>query len=162
MLSRLQPIIYIQIAPDRLIVRHVRRGLNISEPPDLLISNEKKAVILAVGSNARTAAATSPHATLVNPFAHPRSLVSDFTSAEQLIKTFLRRALGQGLLTLAPLVIIHPLGNPEGGFTQVEIRAFLELALGAGAAKATVWQGRPLSDQEVLSRQFPAGGKVLA
>jgi len=59
---------------------------------------------------------------------------------------------------------MHPLGEPAGGFTQVEARAFHEMALGAGAAKAMVWRGRNLSDQELLSGQFPSGsaGEVLS
>ena len=58
---------------------------------------------------------------------------------------------------LAPVVVIHPLGKPAGGFTQVENRAFREMAIGAGASEVTVWNGRNLTDQEVLSKRFPSG-----
>jgi rod shape-determining protein MreB len=51
---------------------------------------------------------------------------------------------------LTPRVVIHPLGNPAGGFTQIERRAFREMALGAGASIVHVWTGRPLTDQELL------------
>jgi len=57
---------------------------------------------------------------------------------------------------------MHPMGDPAGGFTQVEIRALHEMALGAGASQVKVWQGRPLTDQELMSRQFPSDGRVLS
>ena len=57
---------------------------------------------------------------------------------------------------------LHPQGDPAGGFTQVEIRAFHEMALGAGASEAVVWQGRSLTDQELLARDFPSGGQRLS
>ena len=66
------------------------------------------------------------------------------------------------MLAVSPRVVMHPLGDPAGGFTQVEIRAFHEMALGAGASDVRVWQGRALTDQELLSRTFPADGQVLS
>jgi rod shape-determining protein MreB len=117
----------------------------------------KPKAILGAGAEARVAAASEP-AQLIQPFAHPRSLVSDFASAEALIRVQLQRALGKGWLRVAPSVVIHPLGNPDGGFTQVELRAFREMALGAGASTVRVWTGRPLADHELLSDQVLSGG----
>ncbi len=91
---------------------------------------------------------------------HPRTLISDFTVAEQLVKTFVKRMSGRHLFTPSPRVVIHPLGDPAGGFTQVERRAFREMALGAGASSVVVWSGRELSNEEVLSNRFPAGEGV--
>ncbi len=160
MLSALkQPIIYVQISPERLTVKNVRSGQAVSEVPEVAVSAEPKPKILGVGLQARLAA-SGQQAKVVNPFAHPRSLVSDFTVAEQLIKEFVRRLQGKSFFTLAPVIVIHPLGSPAGGFTQVENRAFREMALGAGASKAIVWNGRNLTDQEVLSKQFPPGEGV--
>lgn len=65
-------------------------------------------------------------------------------------------------LVPAPRAIMHPMGDPAGGFTQVEARAFHEMAIGAGASQVKVWQGRALSDQEVLTGTFPSSGKVLS
>lgn len=138
-------------------MKNVKSGVSIAEVPELAISLPPKPKILAVGSQARVAAASQP-AQIVNPFAHPRSLVSDFTVAEQLVKHQLRRVMGNSLLSVAPCVVIHPLGSPAGGFTQIERRAFREMALGAGASEVFVWTGRPLTDQEVLSRQPPKSG----
>lgn len=157
MFSSLQPIVYVQVSPERLTLRNLKTGVSISEVPELAISARPKPKILAVGPQARVAAA-SERAEVVNPFAHPRSLVSDFTVAEQLLKHQLRRVSANSLLSVSPCVVIHPLGSPAGGFTQVERRAFREMALGAGASEVHVWTGRPLTDQEVLSRKPPSSG----
>lgn len=163
MLSYFTQVIYVQISPDRLTVRNTKTGASFSDVPEVAIANKPKPSILAVGKEARTHKAGSS-VQIVNPFAHPRSMVSDFTVAEQVLKAFILRVKGNSFFIPAPKVVMHPLGEPAGGFTQVEARAFHEMALGAGASRVTVWQGRQLSDQEVLSGQFPSGsaGKVLS
>lgn len=158
MLSFFQPRIYIQISPHLLTLKNLKSGLEISEAAELALSlPPKPKAILGAGAQARVAAASEP-AQLIQPFAHPRSLVSDFASAEALIRVQLQRALGKGWLRVAPSVVIHPLGNPDGGFTQVELRAFREMALGAGASTVRVWTGRPLADHELLSDEVLSGG----
>lgn len=156
MFATLKPVIYVQVSPERLTVKNLKSGEVIAEIPEMAISALPKSKILAVGPEARIAAASQP-AEVVNPFAHPRTLVSDFTVAEKLLKHYLRRIQCNSFLTLAPAVVMHPLGCPAGGFTQVERRAFREMALGAGASEVILWTGRVLTDQEVLSRQFPPG-----
>ena len=156
MLRSLLPILYVRISPERLSITNVKTGESISEIPELAIGNEPKRV-LGSGAAARLAAAQAG-GIVVNPFAHPRSLVSDFTSAEQLLKSFVRRLVGKSWFAPGPRVIMHPLGDPEGGFTQVERRAFREMAAGAGAAEIVVWTGRELTNQEVASGTFPVGG----
>lgn len=150
------PLIYVQIAPERLIVRNVKSGAMVAEIPEVAIRTAGKPAILAVGPQARLAAVNKP-ATVSNPFAHPRTLVSDFTLAEQLIKYQLRRVLGHAFWQPAPCVVMHPLGMPAGGYTQVERRAFREMALGAGASQVFLWIGRPLTDAELLTRTPPPG-----
>lgn len=153
MLSAFSPLLYVKVAPERLTVRNVRTGAEIAEVPEIAIGNAgKKAVILGVGAEARTAASTQS-AELVNPFNHPRTLIGDFTVGEQLLKAFVRRLNSNSWFALAPRIVMHPLGSPAGGFTQVERRAFRELALGAGASGVVLWVGRELSDQEVQSAE---------
>jgi rod shape-determining protein MreB len=132
----------------------------VTEPPFAAISREPKKRLLGVGEAARVAAATQP-ADLVNPFKHPRSLLSDFTVAEVIIKGFVKKLFDGRLFVGSPIVVLHPRVNPEGGFTQIEIRALRELAIGAGASKAFVWHGRDLTDDELLSLKFGSGGEVL-
>jgi rod shape-determining protein MreB len=154
------PLLYVQISPERLSVRDVRAGVEVSGPPQIAIAHGPQARIVGVGFDA--ALATGEAVAVVNPFAHPRSLVSDFTVGEQLLKAFVRRVRPQSWLKLAPRIVMHPLGAPEGGFTQVEIRALHEMALGAGASQVVVREGRPLADHELLAADFAAGGRVLS
>lgn len=154
MFSAFSPILYVKVSPERLTVRNVKTGAEFAEVPEVAIGNAgKKAVILAVGAAARVAAATS-QAKLVNPVSHPRTLMGDFTIGQQLLNALLRRLDGSAWLTFAPRIVMHPLGTPEGDFTQVERRAFREMALGAGVSDVVLWVGRELSDQEVQSAEI--------
>ncbi|MBX3586664.1 MAG: rod shape-determining protein [Ramlibacter sp.] len=161
-LSSFSPLLYVQVSPEHLSVRDVKAGVEISEPAQVAIAQGAKATIAGVGLQAASAAAAGGPVELVKPFAHPRSLVSDFTVAEQLLKAFIRRVRRNTFLQLPPRVVVHLLGNPAGGFTQVEVRAFTEMALGAGAFEVVIREGRPLTDQELLAGNFSAGGKVLS
>lgn len=156
MFRSLIPVLYVRVSPERLVVTDVKSGESLAEVPELAIAKDPERVV-GSGAGARSAAAQSG-GFVVNPFAHPRSMVSDFTSAEQLLKHFLRRATARSLFTPRPRVVIHPLGDPEGGFTQVERRAFREMALGAGAAEVVVWTGPELTNDQVAGGTFPAGG----
>lgn len=150
MLNFLAPLLYVQLSPERLCVRNVKTGITIAERPDVAISQPPRRTIVAIGDSAREAARASG-ALLVNPFAHPRSIVSDFTVAEQVLKHFVKRSLGHGVFSMAPRIVMHPMGDPEGGFTQVEMRAIRELGEAAGASKVGLWAGRSASDEELLA-----------
>src|SRR4051812_10058851 len=126
------PVLYVQVSPKLLTARNVRNQNSISEIPEVAIDQGPKAHIVAVGAEAKKWKG-KPNMLVVNPFSHPRSMVSDFTVAEQLLKAFVRKALGSSLVQLSPKMVIHPLGEPAGGFTQVEYRAFREMAISAGA-----------------------------
>jgi rod shape-determining protein MreB len=154
------PRIYVQLNPTRLAVRHVQSGRALEEAPIVAIMQDV-ARPLGVGAAARAQAGT-PGVRLVNPFDHPRSLLSDFTLAELVLKDVLGQLLPGAWWRPAPWVLLHPPSNPVGGYTQIEVRAMLELAHGAGAARAKIWHGRPLSDEEVLADRFPADGEMLA
>lgn len=93
----------------------------------------------------------SCHATASPPFSHPRMLVGDFTTAQACLKTLAEQARGSGF-TLKTEMLMHPMEKLEGGLTQIEDRVFRELAAGAGASKAIVWTGAPLSDAEVVAK----------
>ena len=56
---------------------------------------------------------------------------------------------------------MHLLGDPLGGFTQVELRAFREMAWGAGAVDVVMWLGAALTDVQLLKGDFPAVGKIV-
>jgi rod shape-determining protein MreB len=154
-------VVYVQLAPNKLTVRNPKSGKSVSDVPELAVRPDAKGkrVVAAVGSGARQLEGT-PGTEVLNPFAHPRSLLSDFSIAEKVLQYFVREALPASFLRPAPAIVMHPLVDPEGGFTQIELRAMRELAMGVGASRVTIWLGRPLSDQELLSGTFPAGGEV--
>lgn len=88
-------------------------------------------------------------------FSHPRALLANFTIAAMLLKQAVRGVASLGWLRLAPQLVIHPLEKIEGGLTQIEMRAFQELALGAGAAgisQVKIWVGAELDDAQVLAQ----------
>lgn len=161
MLTSLIPLFYVQISPELLTVRNAKTGETVSEVPEIAIANTPKPNIVGIGSEAGLHR-SAPTVKVINPFAHPRSMVSDFAVGEQLLKAFLRRLIGNSIFAVSPRVVMHLMGEPAGGFTQVEIRAFHEMAIGAGASKVVIWQGQGLSDQELLSGEFPSGGQVLS
>ena len=159
-LSTFTPILYIRLSAKSINVRNVTSGKVIDEIPEVAITNEKKPKILGLGKNARLNISIAT-ASVINPFAHPRTLISDFTLADILVKGMVQQALTNSLFKFAPRIVLHPEGDPEGGFTQVEIRAFQELASMAGASLVVVWQGANLSDEQLLSWQFPSTGRQL-
>ena len=154
------PVVYVRLSPDKIHLRNVRSGLNLSEQPLAAISVQPPARLLAVGDEAKLHASETG-VKIFNPFTHPRSLVSDFTMAEQVIKGLVRKLLGSSRYSPSPMIVIHPQVEYAGDFTQVEIRAIRELAMGAGASRVIVWEGRELTDQELLSKSFPRDGRVL-
>ena len=78
--------------------------------------------------------------------ASPRMLIADFTMAQHQLKEAVK-SVRRGLR--APEVLVHPMELMEGGVTPVECRVFVELGVGAGASKAAVHEGAPLSPDSV-------------
>lgn len=153
--------VYVQISPQRLAVRDPVKQISIAEVPEVAIRKipGEKARVAAVGSAARLAG-SEPHTAVHNPFAHPRSLISDFTVAELLLKAFMLRLRENAVLVPAPVVVMHPLGEQAGGLTQIELRAMRELGLGAGASKVRLWEGSDLTDEQIIRGQFPSTGRL--
>lgn len=153
--------VYVRIKPDRLSVLHLESGNEHSDVPALAImQKDGKSVVLGLGHAAATGGGSG--VTLVNGFKHPRTPITDFTVAEQTLKYFLKRVLPRALFTPAPTLVIHPQAQLEGGLTQIEIRAFVELGMGAGARKVYVWDGPELTREELGALRFSrVGGKLL-
>ena len=155
--------LYVRLSPERLVVRDARAGRMFDQAAALAVTRAAPRRIVAVGDQAVLAAAGAQQPVdLVRPFAHPRTLMADYTAGEQLLKAAIQTVLRGRWLALSPRVLMHPAGEAVGGLTQVEIRALQEMALGAGAHRVTVWQGPQLTDEQVLARQYPAAGQVLA
>jgi rod shape-determining protein MreB and related proteins len=161
MLRSLRPIVYAQLQPDRLSVRDARTGRSYAARPLGAVLSGPVRRVVRIGDDALTASAGRP-LEIVNPFKHPRMLIADFTLGQQVLKGFLRKLYASSLLPRRPVLVLHPRIDPEGGFTEIEIRALRELALGAGASRVFVWHGRELLQRELLGLQFNSGGRLLS
>lgn len=155
--------LYLRLQADLLRALHVESGQTLSEPPLLALRSNGKGrrVPLAVG-DAALALEGQPGVELVNGFRHPRTLLADFAVAEQTLQLLLKRLQPPALLRPAPTVVLQPLERLEGGLTQIEIRALVELLRGAGARQAYLWTGRELHGHELQHLHFPeSGGSLL-
>lgn len=155
--------LYVRLSPQRLTLRDARSGQELSEPPELALEADGKGGKRVAACGAAAAALRGRGGIeVVNPFGHPRSLFSDFTCADQVFRSFVRRLHPGGALRPAPMMVLQPEGPDEGGYTQVELRVLRELALGAGADRCGIWLGRNLSDAELLSCGIEDDRIVLA
>jgi rod shape-determining protein MreB and related proteins len=176
MLSSFRPILYVRIHPDMLTVRDVKHGKSISEPPLMAISggitiegsNLQRGVrlsganskVVAIGNDAK-AMGIQPDLRIVNPFAHPRTPLSDFTVAEMILKGFIQKLFGRKLSFLAPTMVLHLAVELDGGITQIESRALKELGVSAGAKWCCGWIGPDLSDEQIIAWRSHDNGKVI-
>ena len=152
LLAPFAPILFVELSPERLTVCNLTTGTLISEKPEIAIAQDAKGnKVLATGAEASQYKKRAS-VTVTNPFAHPRGLVSDFTAGSLVMKAFIKRACSRSLIT--PAIVMRPLGEPEGGFTQLELRALQEMASFAGSRKFAFWLGPKLSPQKMLAKEF--------
>ena len=85
-------------------------------------------------------------------FTTARLLIGQFSNAETLLRDALQQLLQPHWILIRPLVVLHPLAMTEGGLSQIEERALMELSASAGARKTRLWLGPELSDQKVLTK----------
>ncbi len=77
-------------------------------------------------------------------FSTSRLLVGNFIAAEKLLRDSLKQINGGSRLKRYRL-IMHPRDKSEGGLCEVETRVLQDLAYGAGAHDAIIWEKEPLS-----------------
>jgi len=149
LLNKFGTTIYLQIWEKRLKLTDTRTGVVFDEKALVAIESDNKGSlsILAVGNSATDA--IGDNIQVINPFSHPRVLLADFRAGENLLQYALSEILGNKTLTPSPRLVVHPMEKTEGGLTMIEVRAFKELALGAGARDAVVYQGLELSVQDI-------------
>lgn len=160
-LFSLRNTVYVRVRPEWVSALHVESGTMHSDVPLLAArSNDGKDVTVAVGRDASLIGAV-PGMRIGNGFKHPRTLLADFTLAQQTLKCFLRKVKQTSLFAVSPTLVIHPQALLEGGLTQIERRAWAELGLGAGARKVFVWTGCELTTEQLRTLAFPAVGGCL-
>lgn len=87
---------------------------------------------------------------------HQRTLMGDFFSVEKCFKETVSKLCPKKFLSTPPILYIHLLGKNEGGYTNVEVRAFTEAGMGAGARTVKLIDSKSLINKELLLKgQFP-------
>lgn len=144
-IGKFSPTLYIEIWEDHIKVTDMKTGATFDEKPLVAIKMNNKGFksISAIGNNA-IYAESEKNIKVVNPFSHPRTLLSDFEIGERLLRYIFQKLSGNTIFKPAPAVVIHPMEKTEGGLTMIEKRAFKELAIGAGARDAIIYQGQQL------------------
>jgi len=141
-------ILYIQIWSEMLKVKDVHSGMEFYQPPYIALEQNSrgKLIVNAVGTAARNLVGTT-NLDIKNPFSHPRLLVADFQKAEKILMHAVREACGKRMFAPSPRVVIQPMEKLEGGLTDIELRVFRELCMGAGAREVVVYVGSSLAIQ---------------
>jgi rod shape-determining protein MreB len=148
--------LYIQVSDKRVKVSSPQIATPFETRPFVAIEDKGgNKIISAIGREAE-ALQGRPNVALVNPFAHVRTVLGDFTVGEKLLQHAIRSVLKDRWLVLQLFAIIHPERQLEGGLTQVELRALRELCENAGCRRSAVHEGRPLTMEEVRSYEMRA------
>ena len=151
-----QKTLYIKIQSHCLFVKHIERNRYLEDIPLIALKHRgKKRIIAEIGSRARLLK-NQPDIEVINPFEHKRLIFYDLRLAAHVITHFIYKLKSNPRIscTMAPRIIMHPLKKFEGGITEVEHFLLKQLAQEAGAYKSAVWDGAPLSDNEVLTFNF--------
>lgn len=150
--NKVSTTLYVQIWENRIKVTDISTGNIFDEEPLIAIQRNSKGkkVIVAVGNSASLPAYKKEGIEIINPFFHIRSLLSSFETGERLLQ-YIFGTLLKGVITkrgviigAPPKVIMHPMEKIEGGLTDIERKAFRELAISAGAKDVVVYQGADL------------------
>lgn len=108
------------------------KGIVVSEPSVVAV-NTKSGQIVAVGAAAKQMLGRTPgHLTAVRPLVE--GVVSDYEATEEMLAYLLNRAQGVSKKLLGPRAV---LGVPSG-ITNVEARAVVDAARGAGAREVHI------------------------
>ena len=135
--------LYVQIWENRIRVVDVETKDVFDEKPLLQVETRKN------GAKDVTAFGNKAYLNPLNPFSHPRALLNDFFIGERLLQEIVKKLVGKKFIS--PAIIIHPMEKTEGGLTMIEIRAFREMALGAGARDVAIYQGKSTLEASAIN-----------
>lgn len=137
--------LYIQVWEDRVQIRNLQTGETITDEPLLALTRGQTNLntIHAFGYPAKSFAYKAD-VEVVNPFSHPRLLVANFQQAERVIKILVTKLCRKKLFSPSPRIVFQPMEKLEGGITDIEMRVYRELCLGAGAREVVIYLGSPV------------------
>ncbi len=152
--------IAIDLGTANTIVFARNKGIILSEPSVVAIDNRTRKVI-AVGKDAKEMLGKAPESiSVIRPLRD--GVITDFESTQVMLSHFINKAIGTGIFKARPRVVI---GVPSG-VTQVEKRAVIDAAKGAGAREvylvaepmaAAIGAGLPI-DEPIGSMIVDIGG----
>ena len=96
---------------------------------------------------------TNERATVLSSaLAHPRSLMGDYNEVEKSFKQLLAQLGFSRWYMRKPWALVHLIPHVEGGYTNVELRAFQEAMLGAGCESVFMldYKEPPLNETQLL------------
>lgn len=137
--------LYVQIWENRIRVVDIETNEVFDEKPLLQIEARKS------GAKDVTAIGNKANVNPLNPFSHPRALLKDFFLGERLLQEIIKKLVGKKFIFPAPAIIIHPMEKTEGGLTMIEIRAFREMAFGAGARDVAIHQSKNALEPSMIN-----------
>lgn len=86
---------------------------------------------------------------------HPRTPMGNFNRTEEAFRQIINKVAPKSFFKLSPVIYLHLYDEVEGGYTDIEIRAFKEAALGAGGRGVfMVNSRRTLTKEQLLGRVF--------
>jgi rod shape-determining protein MreB and related proteins len=135
---------YVRISKTRLSLKDVSTGKTFETLAKLGLDAKNR--VVAVGDMSDPGIVR-----VLEPFNHPRVVIADSLVASKLLIYGIREMSRAKWISPAPIVVIHPDTELEGGLSEIERRALLLLGEQAGARKTVVHEGSALSDQQVLA-----------
>lgn len=87
-------------------------------------------------------------------FSTSRLGIADFDIALNLLKSGISEVYSIPKFILPPIVIMHQIPFSESGLSPVEKRVLTELGLMIGGNPVYYWQGKALTDSEILSKYY--------
>jgi rod shape-determining protein MreB len=87
----------------------------------------------------------------VEPFSHPRIIISNFACASKLLQYSIQQMSRIKWMLAAPILILQPDMDLLAGLSEIETRVLLEMGENAGARRTIAYYGALLTDREVLA-----------
>ncbi len=87
--------------------------------------------------------------------AHPRTLMGNFYEIDHCVSTLSKAVFSKSLFDKAPIAIVQLFGTSEGGYTNVELRAFSEVMRGVGVCSVYFPDTELLlSSEDIINKNF--------
>lgn len=84
------------------------------------------------------------NAQIINPFKHDRTFIANFKLAKKVLRHGMQ-SISEKAKYIAPRVIMHQLEKTNGGLSDIEHHALIQLALHAGARESIVYLGAKIN-----------------